>query len=109
MKENNYKEDYVVQFDSHGERHEVSIDLECFAKAVKPYLDKPAPSPDTCDCGGCVGGCGKCHSQCECKPKDLVEGQIRLLADKWPNDDIHERENFSEDLRGLVKLAREGR
>lgn len=34
-------EEYVVQFDSHGDAHEASIDLECFARALKPYLRLP--------------------------------------------------------------------
>lgn len=49
-------EEYVVQFDSHGDHHEASIDLECFANALKPYLktdafQKQEPRIQKCGCG----------------------------------------------------------
>ncbi len=34
------KEEYVIQFYSHGDRHQLEIDLECLAKALLPYIKR---------------------------------------------------------------------
>lgn len=50
----NSDDEYVVEFSSHGDEHEVSIGLECFANALKPYLSKPSrfqpPEKKECEC-----------------------------------------------------------
>jgi hypothetical protein len=120
-----YKEEYVVKFASHGDAHEVAIDLKFFAKALKPYLQpqaeekkeelvqikcpdnkpgcfvihyghKPTPAPEKCACH--VDGIHK---------RDAVVDEINLQISRIKQMRGFTLDDVDAELRALVKLARE--
>ena len=52
--------DYQIFFEAHNQKHKIYIDLECFAKALKPYLVQPKEEKK-CHCLCHVQGY---HSNC---------------------------------------------
>ena len=110
--------DYQIFFEAHNQKHKIYIDLECFAKALKPYIVQPnTPLEEKKECE-CI--CHKdwmqrhCHlaQGCMCEQvqpsalTDAVEDQIKKIMDNFWNDDNITKSKMYPQLRELVALAR---
>jgi hypothetical protein len=70
--------------------------------------DRFQPTEKECDCGGCNGGCGKCHSQCEC-PKPSLPKEVEEKIDSILIANHFEMMTFRrirDELRELCEIVR---
>jgi len=101
--------DYRITFWAHGVHHELAIDLECLARALKPYLAvQPTLERKECQCGCghpiCICGnpCNRPEKELYKPTPDAVEEKIKEIAGRWYVGD-----HIEDELRAIVKLARE--